>query len=149
MTIKITRGKEGGRRVKIDMRLSDYSGHVDIIDMLEDYQRKEWSQSQVGHTALMLLLDEWRKNQTYPLSPSAEYVSKEMLDLVKKAQNALDRTNDILKMIASGGIVAGNSSKIQKEIEQLRGDLDLQVIEGAANYAGQVAINDEDDGSGS
>lgn len=145
MTIKITQGEKGGRKVKLDIRLSDYSGHADIIDMLEILRDKKWSQTTVVHNGLVLLLDEFRNHEVTPLSPTAEYVSSEMLELVKKAQDAMSRTNEILQLVLSGAISQGNVGQYQQEIKRIQGDLDFHVIEGAGNYAGEVSINDNEE----
>lgn len=146
MSIKITRSKQRGTRsVRLSARFSDDSGHTDILDMLEDYNEKEWSQPEVLHTSLMLLLDAWRSGDTYPLTPSAEYVSKEMLELVKKAKEALTRTNQILELVARGGLSSGDTQSLQNEISQIQGTLDIDIVEGAGAYGSEVSINDNND----
>ena len=145
MALGIDLSQTGNRRVRLSARFNDQSGHVDIMDMLEDYDSKDWSQSDVVHSALVLLLDEWRKGDTHPLSPTAEYVSSEMLEMVKKAHKALDRTNEILNLVLSGGINTSNAGDYQKEISEIKSDIDINIVEGAGNYAGEISINDEDD----
>lgn len=148
MSIKITKSKEGGRRVKLSARFSDVSGHIDILNMLQALDSDGWSQPDVMQTALMLLHEEWRKNPIHPLTPSAEYVSSEMLEMVKKAQDALDRTNEVLQLVVSGALSNGDAQQLQQEISKLRGSLDIDIIEGAGSYAGEVSINDSDDDFG-
>ena len=56
MSIKITKSQTGNRRVRLSARFNDESGHVDILDMHQDYDKKKWSQSQVVNTALVYYL---------------------------------------------------------------------------------------------
>lgn len=149
MSIKITRSKQRGTRsVRLSARFSDDSGHVDILNMLEDYHSQGWQQAQVVHTALMLLLDAYRNNETYPLAPSAEYVSKEMLDLVKKAKEALTRTNEILALVSKGGLSSQATEALQQEISDIQGGLGIDIVEGAGAYGSEVSLNDDEDDFG-
>lgn len=146
MTIKIEIAKDGtgDRRVRLQTRLADKSGHSDIITMLEHCQKENWSQTDLIFTALDTLHAEWIKDGVYPLTPRAEYVTKEMLDIVRQAKEALRRANDILGMVGSGQISAQETRQYQDEIAKIHNQLDISAVEGAGNYAGKVKLNEDD-----
>lgn len=146
---KPTKEKTKGRSIKMQAQFSEKSEQAHIIDMIETLQRdNNWTQPELMFTAFQLLHDEWRKQQGkdfHPLHPNAHRITTEMETLTYLANEALKQANEILAKIANGALLSSDQiAHYQGNIRTMQSKLNVNILEGAANFSSEAVINDDD-----
>lgn len=104
----VTKKPTGGRRVKLEVRLSDREGHGDLIDMVDDLDlRLKWTQAQIIRDGLIRTYPEWKlsKGEFVPASITEQSITKEMRDLVQQAKSLQALALEVLQKAALGQII--------------------------------------------
>lgn len=132
-----------GRKVKIQFHLSDWSGHEDILDMVEAW---EGSQTDLGVTAFGLLA----KNQGYlHEKPSRESITEDMREILVTIQQNSRQFAEmqalVIDLLRNATLAPAQQQAYQQRLSDIQ---QMTVIEGAGNYGGELYENTEDDGFG-
>lgn len=132
-----------GRKIKIQFHLSDWSGHEDILDMIEAWQG---SQADLGIAAFGLLA----KNQGYlHEKPGGETITQGMRELLGTIQQSSHQLAEMQSLVIDLLKNATLAPAEQKAYQQRLSDIQqMTVIEGAGNYGGELYENTGDDGFG-
>lgn len=139
-----------GRKIKIQFWLSDWSGHEGILDYLSTF---EGSQSDAGIAAFALLAQE--NGVSNAIAPDSR-VTQDMRDLLAnmrqvnqqiatRAKQLEEMQNLVMDLLKNARLSPEDSAVFSQRLANIQ---QMLVIEGAANYGGELHEIKEDESFG-